>query len=81
MTIATLGNARDFGDLTGNRAGMGGGCASPTRGVFGGGYTPSLSDVMDSVQIMSTGNAVDFGNLASSVQYAAGMSNGHGGLG
>ena len=81
VTIATLGNARDFGDLTGNRAGMGGGCASPTRGVFGGGYTPSLSDVMDSVQIMSTGNAVDFGNLASSVQYAAGMSNGHGGLG
>ena len=81
VTIATLGNAIDFGDLTAARAGMSGGCASPTRGVFGGGYTPSITDVMDSVQIMSTGNAVDFGNLASSVQYAAGFSNGHGGLG
>jgi hypothetical protein len=29
---------------------------------------------------MSTGNGIDFGNLAASVQYAAGFSNGHGGL-
>ena len=80
VTIANLGNAIDFGDLTAARAGMGGGCASSTRGVFGGGYTPSITDIMDSVQIMSAGNATDFGNLATSVQYAAGFSNGHGGL-
>ena len=80
VTIATLGNAIDFGDLTAARAGMSGGCASPTRGVFGGGYTPSITDVMDSVQIMSTGNGIDFGNLAANTQYAAGCSNGHGGL-
>ena len=80
VTITTLGNALDFGDLVAGRAGFGGGCASRTRGVFGGGYTPSTTDAIDYVQIMSTGNAIDFGNLAASVQYAAGFSNGHGGL-
>ena len=80
VTIATLGNAIDFGDLTAARAGFGGGCASRTRGLFGGGYTPSTTDAIDYVQIMSSGNAIDFGNLAASVQYAAGFSNGHGGL-
>ena len=81
VTIATLGNAKDFGDLTAARAGFGAGCASKTRGVFGGGYTPSTTDAIDYVQIMSTGNGIDFGNLAANVQYAAGCSNGHGGLG
>ena len=71
----------DFGDLTAARAGFGGGCASRTRGVFGGGYTPSKTDAIDYVQIMSTGNGLDFGNLAASTQYATGFSNGHGGLG
>ena len=80
VTIATLGNAIDFGDLTAARAGMGAGCASRTRGVFGGGYTPSKTDAIDYVQIMSTGNGIDFGNLAANNQYAAGCSNGHGGL-
>ena len=80
VTIATLGNAIDFGDLTAARAGFGGGCASRTRGLFGGGYTPSTTDAIDYVQIMSTGNGIDFGNLAANTQYAAGFSNGHGGL-
>ena len=80
VTIATLGNTIDFGDLTAARAGFGGGCASRIRGLFGGGYTPSTTDAIDFVQIMSLGNGLDFGNLAASVQYAAGFSNGHGGL-
>jgi hypothetical protein len=33
------------------------------------------------VQIMSTGDAVDFGNLIASNQQSVGCSNGHGGLG
>ena len=80
VTIATLGNAVDFGDLTAARAGFGAGCPSRTRGVFAGGYTPSKTDAIDYVQIMSTGNGIDFGNLAANNQYAAGCSNGHGGL-
>ena len=80
ITMATLGNASDFGDLT-----VAGtqpcGVASPTRAVFAGRSSDNEKDVIDYVQIMSTGNALDFGNLAASTQYAAGFSNGHGGLG
>ena len=43
----------------------------------GGGYT----DTMDYVQIMTTGNAVDFGNLTNAMDSLAACSNGHGGLG
>ena len=39
-------------------------CASSTRGLFGGGYSPSnIKDTIDFVTIASTGNATDFGNL------------------
>ena len=38
-------------------------------------------DTIDYVQIMSTGNAVDFGNLIAGNQQSVGCSNGHGGLG
>ena len=34
------------------------------RGVFAGGGTPSKSDVINTVQIATTGNATDFGNLS-----------------
>ena len=34
VTIATLGNAIDFGDLTVARRAMPGGAASPTRAMF-----------------------------------------------
>ena len=37
--------------------------ASRTRGVFGGGATPTNKDTIDFVTIASTGNATDFGNL------------------
>ena len=81
ITIASLGNATDFGDLTSTGT-QPAGVSSPTRGVFagrsdGGGE----EDVIDYVQIMSTGNAVDFGNLLAGRRIAASASNGHGGLG
>ena len=62
---------------------FGGATASPTRYLrmggkeTGGGYT----DTMDYVQIMTTGNAVDFGNLTNAMDSVAACSNGHGGLG
>ena len=34
-----------------------------TRGLFGGGYTPSATDVIDYINIDTTGNAIDFGDL------------------
>ena len=35
------------------------------RGAFGGGNTPSTSDIIDFIQISTAGNAADFGNLSS----------------
>ena len=66
VTIATLGNATDFGDLTVKRSGKTGG-SSATRGVFISGRfpggNPAAANVMDYVEIQSTGNAMDFGDL------------------
>ena len=53
--------------------------ASPTRGVFAFG-SPSSNDI-NYVQIMSTGNALDFGDLTVARAQMSGASNGHGGLG
>jgi hypothetical protein len=61
ITIATTGNATDFGDLTVSRNFLAG-SASSTRGVFGGGYT--VTNVIDYVTIASTGDATDFGDLS-----------------
>ena len=85
ITFSTLGNALDFGDLKVARRLLGA-CSSPTRVVFGGGRGQHPSpgtyhDDMDYVQIMSTGNALDFGNLVSTLNTPKGTSNGHGGLG
>ena len=61
VTIATIGNATDFGDLTvGRRSGTA--VASSTRGVFGPAKAPSLTNVIDYITIASTGNATDFGD-------------------
>ena len=67
VTISTLGNAQDFGNLVASTT-QPKGVSSRTRGVFAGGYSPndsSKSDKMDFVTISSTGNASDFGNLLS----------------
>ena len=85
VTIATLGNAIDFGDRTISADSIGdAGGASPIRGVFAGGRAhpgSSKTDVIDYVNIMSVGNALDFGNLTSARDRAAQCTNGHGGLG
>ena len=85
VTIATRGNSLNFGDLTVARRHIMC-CSSPTRVVFGGGFTGPTDRVttMDYVMIMTEGNAVDFGDLLmngsdGSAQGAA-TSNAHGGL-
>ena len=68
ITIATLGNANDFGDLTVARRGhTDTKIASSTRGVVAGGFigpaVSTVSNVIDYFTISSTGNAFDFGDL------------------
>ena len=84
ITIATTGDAIDFGDLSAGRAAQGpaGSCASSTRGVIAGGFeNPAFLNIIDYVTIQSTGDAQDFGDLIIAGGSGAGVSNGHGGLG
>lgn len=63
ITISTLGNAADFGDLTQARENLSA-CSSAVRGVFGGGYVPGGGvNTLDYITIASLGNAIDFGDL------------------
>ena len=62
ITIATTGNAADFGDLTevkSNNSSTG----SSTRGVVFGGENPSASKKIDYFTFSSKGGASDFGDL------------------
>ena len=79
-TFATLGNSLDFGDLTSSRRG-GGSVSDCRRAVLAGGRNPSDLNVIDYVQIMSSGNAVDYGDLIGVGSFNnSGASNSHGGL-
>ena len=80
VTIASTGNAQDFGDLIADRSGANGAAASPTRGVFGGGYAPTATDRCEFITIPTTGNSLDFGDLSVARGYTSACSNGHGGL-
>ena len=69
ITLASEGNGIDFGNLTVARNGFGA-VSSSTRGVFAGGGTNVLSpgstqstNAMEYVEISTTGNALDFGDL------------------
>ena len=66
VTISTLGNSQDFGDLlAGINANVGG--SSRTRGLsVGGSFIPSRTDTIEFFTFSSLGNAQDFGNLTSS---------------
>ena len=62
VTIATTGNATDFGDLT-QSVFRNAACSNGTRGVFGGGNVSGVVVTIDYITIASTGNATDFGDL------------------
>ena len=76
VTIASIGNATDFGDSTVTRIGAAG-CASTTRGVFSGGLQSGTSyrSTIDYITIASTSNASNFGNLTNARYSHAGCSN------
>ena len=68
ITMASVGNSIDFGDLFQARATYGGSFSSSTRGIWAGGYNNTLSpstsvNTMDYVEIATLGNALDFGDM------------------
>ena len=74
VTIASTGDAIDFGNLDSARYGLGS-CSNQTRGLFAGGYQPPGSQIgnVDYITIASTGNAKDFGDLTVARNYMSAL--------
>ena len=72
VTISTLGNAADFGDLVTDNYG-GGGCSNAVRGLRGGGaVVPSTAATsIEYITIATLGNALDFGDMATTAWYTS----------
>ena len=71
ITIASTGDATNFGDLTVPRSHTSG-TSSPTRGVLMGGVDPSVVvKVIDFITIATLGDALDFGELISTTYGAS----------
>jgi hypothetical protein len=81
ITIASTGNAIDFGDLTVARGQLAA-ASSSTTAIFGGGQNTSGVKVntIDYVTIATTGNAASFGSLSTATTEIAATSNCHGGI-
>ena len=79
ITIASLGDAIDFGDCINGGAYLSGAASSPTRAIFG--DMTSDSNVISYVTINTLGNAQDFGDLDLARNQTAACSDAHGGLG
>ncbi|RLF66472.1 MAG: hypothetical protein DRN30_02080 [Thermoplasmata archaeon] len=79
ITISTLGNAQDFGDLAVVRHGLAATSnGTNNRGVFGGG-SGSTSDDLDTIEyitLTSPCNSQGFGNLTTPRKFLAATSNG-----
>jgi len=76
ITISTLGNAADFGDLTRARRRLAG-LSNSTRGVFAGGYDNPVTgsfNIIDYITIAATGNATDFGDISTATTVSGGVS-------
>jgi hypothetical protein len=64
MTLATTGNASDFGDCSSRKIILGG-CSNSTRGIIAGGdqSTGGRTNIVEYVTIATTGDTTDFGDL------------------
>jgi len=84
VTVATTGNATDFGDLTTFKDNVAGN-SNGTRATFSGGSTNDGSNVslnnIDYVTVATPGNATDFGDLLAVNESAAATSGSAGGGG
>ena len=85
ITIASTGNATDFGDCTvsgfAKYANSGGDIVVIAGGVAAVDEGSNRRDTIDFVNILTTGNCSDFGDLSDDKFKGCSMSSGHGGLG
>ena len=76
VTIATTGNATDFGDANATSSEGGSTVANDTRGVRGGGHDGVHVNIMEYITVATTGNSTDFGDLTVARSAPVGVSNG-----
>ena len=75
IDISTLGNAQEFGNLTGVAGFINGNnVSSSTRGLRQGGFTPSRVNTVDYITMASTGDATNFGDLTTTAEGGSGCS-------
>jgi hypothetical protein len=76
ISITSLGNTSDFGDLTTARS-EAAGCASSTRGIIAGGYNVggNRQSSIEFITISTSGSSSSFGNLISGSNEHTGLSN------
>ena len=83
ITLASEGNSIDFGDLTGTRD-RASGLSSSTRGIIAGGRNPDSPsgqlNIIEYIEIMTLGNALDFGDLTVATKSPSTSSNGTRGI-
>ena len=81
ITMASEGNAQDFGDLGGTSFSTS--VSNSIRGVFGAGPNdPAHTNVLEYVTIASTGNGTDFGDMTTKVfSSSQNIADAHGGIG
>ena len=80
ITIASTGDAQDFGNLLIAMREQGG-SSSNTRGLIAGGYTaPANLNTIEFITIATTGNSQDFGDLYDARSLIAGTSDGTRGI-
>ena len=75
ITIATTGDATDFGNLIENSR-YGAGCSSSVRGLYSGGNAPSSVVTIQYLTISATGNTLDFGDMTTVRSYHGSTSDG-----
>ena len=79
ITIASTGDAADFGDLPVNSR-YAGATSNKTRAVVGAGTTPSHTVTTQYLYPATLGNGVDFGDLTEARQAPSAMCGSHGGI-
>jgi len=74
IEIASTGTRIDFGDLAAANCYVNG-CASPTKGLFVGGYDPANTSNINYVHISTQGNVALFGDLTTATKRVTSLSN------
>ena len=84
LNVVSGGNSINHGELQRLTAAQPAGGCNHVRGITAGGFnTPgtTATDFIDMIEIQTSGDAVNFGDLAVSIDVAHGCSDSHGGLG